>query len=695
MDYLKEEQHYIDRYDLNTIKQCLDYAQSVRNGFDKERGVDKFKKYINKSFNRETQKVINVFINTLKGQRFKDKAITIQGWMDKDRKEQEKYDNATPPTGITCKECNAPTKVTSKDFLHSYEENAQVLFMFRCIKCNKGQAFYEDGTEWIYDPPKCPQCTAPLNSEYKDVDDESTTSWSCPDCSYKKEDTYDFKQSRLEREKEEAESKKLLAEHRVNYCLSDEKGQEMVELFEAMDVSKIVYEEEMRKYDDSAYERVTELKKLNIIELEKLLTQTLEKEKFIKLSLDKPEMGVQVIVPFTVQDADPSRKENISTDKLKKLLKDTLETTNWRLMRDGIHNRLGFLYGKLKGYEGEEAMLELAGKKKEQKPLHIDDEKRMKYASHNVVQMARLKAEIKGAEKIRKKRLLKEPQGFAIPGEETYSCYICLTHINSANGWYDKHGFKCLDCQRASNEGILPPEVFDEENSWYSDWHIESEFFIPRPTIKKLVLNGYLKPRIVTHADGRHHEYVFMALENNELLLAYMEKHRIILLCGIPGSGKTAFGKYLHDKHGHTYTSLEGKEWEDKKMQSLWDNIFTAKRQHYAVEKFVCYLHDNYENVVLDWGFSMDQMDVASSLRSESCYIVWFTCNIATARKRFLKRNKNSATYFDTQIKIIQENNKKIADRLKPKVIDVLKENRTDKTMEDIYSDFSVLIEDA
>jgi hypothetical protein len=197
--YLHSRDHYENLYDLHTIKQCLDYAQSVRKELDKERDATQFKKYTNKSFNRETQKVINVFINTLKGERFRSKAQTIQEWMDKDRKEQEKYDNATPPTGITCKECSAPTKVSSKDFLHSYEDNAQILFMFRCIKCNKGQALYEDGSEWIYDPPKCPQCAAPLNSEYTDVDDVSTTIWSCPDCTYKKEDTYDFKKSRLDR----------------------------------------------------------------------------------------------------------------------------------------------------------------------------------------------------------------------------------------------------------------------------------------------------------------------------------------------------------------------------------------------------------------------------------------------------------------------------------------------------------------
>lgn len=612
--------------------------------------------------------------------------------MDRDRKQQEKYDNATPPTRILCKECNSPTKVTSKDLLHSYEENAQVLFMFRCTKCNKGQAFYENGTEWIYDPPKCPQCNSPLNGDSKDVDEVMTTIWSCTNCPYKKEDVYDFKKSRLKREQEEAKERDLLAKYRETFCLLDKEGEEYIETAEAMEVGNEIYKEELQKYDDVAYVTSSEMKKFNIGELEKLLTDVLEKEKYTKLSFDKPEMGQQVIVPFTVQDNDSARSENVSVNDLKKLLKDTLEDTNWRLMSDGIHYRLGYLYGNLKGYEGEEALLELAGKKKEQKPPQVDSEKRAKYAYHNLVQLARLSAEVKGQESIRKKRLGKELKGFAIPAGETYSCHICFTSINSTNGWYDKYGFKCIDCQRATNKGTLPPEVFEEENSWYTNWHVESEWHIPEPTIKKLVRDDKLKPRIVTNTSGKHHAYVFMALENNDLLEAYQAKHKIILICGIPGSGKSTFGKYLQDKHKYTYVPMDVSEWFDKEMQSLWNKVFEAKRQYNAVEKFVCYLHDNYENVVLDWNFPITQLEVVELLKRQWCEIIWLSTSIPIARKRFLKKNINSATYFDSQVKSIDENKDKIIKNLNPKIINALFEDKKNKSLEEIYSEYLSLI---
>ena len=78
-----------------------------------------------------------------------------------------------------------------------------------------------------------------------------------------------------------------------------------------------------------------------------------------------------------------------------------------------------------------------------------------------------------------------------------------------------------------------------------------------------------------------------------------------------------------------------------------------------------------------------------SQLKRQSCGIVWLACSTAIARKRYIKRNKNSATYFDNQIKDIEQNEDKIAKDLNPKIIDVLNKAKTNKTMEQIYSEFN------
>jgi phage FluMu protein Com len=357
MHYLHEQQYYVDLYDLQTIEECLDYYWAIKDGFAKDR--KKFKKFSDDEFKKEAHKCTSYAVNIIKIERYRRKAETIKKWMDKDKRTQELYDNAVPPQEIYCKECHSPTKVTNKDLYNSYEENAQVLFMFRCIKCNKGQAFYEDGTEWHYEPPECPKCKSPLNSDSKDNDDVMTTTYSCSNCSYRNKDVYDFKASREKREQEEIRKRKLLAEYRKDFCYDDEVGSKAV-----MNLDNIIrfakgMEQQKQKEKDPIYQKAKQLKKITVAQLKELIIKAIEKEGYKDLQFDKPEMGQYVIIPFTVQETNDKRKEYNTIHILQKLIKTALEDTNWRLMSEGISYRLGYVYGRLKGYEREEDFMQL------------------------------------------------------------------------------------------------------------------------------------------------------------------------------------------------------------------------------------------------------------------------------------------------------------------------------------------------
>src|SRR3989344_6070077 len=177
MRYLKSEHHYIDRYDLGSIEECLWWYWNIKDGFEKERNGNKYKKFTKEKIDTEVHKVTSYTVYVISIQRYRHKADTIKEWMDKDRKTQEKFDNATPPEDIYCKHCGSSTEVTSKDLLGSYDENSKVLFMFECVKCKKRQALYEDGTEWHYEPPKCPKCGSSLNHDSKHTKDKLTTTY--------------------------------------------------------------------------------------------------------------------------------------------------------------------------------------------------------------------------------------------------------------------------------------------------------------------------------------------------------------------------------------------------------------------------------------------------------------------------------------------------------------------------------------
>jgi hypothetical protein len=121
---------------------------------------------------------------------------------------------------------------------------------------------------------------------------------------------------------------------------------------------------------------------------------------------------------------------------------------------------------------------------------------------------------IKDAKK--KKRLKKEPDGFPVDGN--YSCSVCGININESTGWYDWYGNTCFLCRKAIKDGIVPSFVCTDRNSYYVMWKLDSSFGFKYQTVKKMVREGKLFPRIVTKDDGKPYTYIFLKKENPNLV---------------------------------------------------------------------------------------------------------------------------------------------------------------------------------
>jgi len=355
MRYLQDEQHYNDLYDRHTIEECLKLYFDLKDGIQAKR--HELKDMSDGGFKKDVHKAVSYAVNVIKIERYRRKKETITQWVERDQKTQEKYDNANPPDEVYCKECFSRTRVTSKDLLGSTDD--RVLFMFACIKCNKRQALYEDGIEWQYEPPQCPKCNASLKVEYNDNKEISITKYACLQCYYSKTDTYDFKKAREDQLKKADRDKKLLTEYRSEFCYDDKVGPEAVMSLDNMIRLSKEISEQKKKENDPIYQKAKQLKILKVGQLKELLEVTLEKEAYKDLAFAKPDIAQYVIIDFSVNDMDGNRKEYDSVNKLKKLLKTLLEDTNWRLMTDGIHYRLGVLTGRLKAYEQEEDLMQL------------------------------------------------------------------------------------------------------------------------------------------------------------------------------------------------------------------------------------------------------------------------------------------------------------------------------------------------
>jgi Zn ribbon nucleic-acid-binding protein len=152
--------------------------------------------------------------------------------MEDDKKLQDIQDNTPVPKGINCLSCGKEMKLILKDLHDTYSDNPKMLFMFECKQCNKRRAINEDGSEWKREKPKCPECNEELIIENKYEKDVTTFSEECPKCGYKKVDVDDHKKWKLEHEAKEKRDKALLEKFRDEFCLTEEKGEEMVRLME-------------------------------------------------------------------------------------------------------------------------------------------------------------------------------------------------------------------------------------------------------------------------------------------------------------------------------------------------------------------------------------------------------------------------------------------------------------------------------
>lgn len=138
-------------------------------------------------------------------------------------------------------------------------------------------------------------------------------------------------------------------------------------------------------------------------------------------------------------------------------------------------------------------------------------------AANNLVGFFKVLYDCAVKENEKKRRLKKELEGFHVT-DGIYNCLVCHRQATGEESWYDKWGCKCLLCQKAVKEGIVPGFVCKDSDSWYAMWQLESKFGIKHQTAKKMVRRGELKARIVPYENGDPYEYVFLKKENPNLI---------------------------------------------------------------------------------------------------------------------------------------------------------------------------------
>ena len=138
----------------------------------------------------------------------------------------------------------------------------------------------------------------------------------------------------------------------------------------------------------------------------------------------------------------------------------------------------------------------------------------------------------------------------------------------------------------------------------------------------------------------------------------------LLLITGIPGTGKTCFAEKFAKEFGFLHHDLE-----DQQAQTL--NRFNANPSQFIGE-----LLNEKKDVVVTWGFGPDcerSVFLVQQLRSAGFKWIWFDGNRPAALREFQKRaaaqGRATAQEIDFYRQMYRIENSRIVERLKPTVI--------------------------
>lgn len=354
--YLKDHSYYEELYDkltVETARRGMQYYDDFYSEFESKLPKDEKVDKPGNAF------ALNLFYMETVGnellERYENRESKIQEWVSRDQTKDEQISSARLTEEPSYHHCGKQgLRIIDKSLMYrgdTYEidDPEEVFFMLRCTHCEKNNAFWEDGTPWKVKPSVCPKCQSDVTHKTTKTKKAITITYTCTSCEHSFKDKMDITSKE---EKPDPEFEK----DRHHFCLQDKEFRERLfkmrhDFIEMARLGKEFKEKEDNKH---LYDAMKEMKKPKIAELTTILAPALEKAGYIDFSLDKPEIGKDVVVGFNCLDVENDRNDRDSEKLLKKTVEIALQDTNWRLMSEGISYRLGYLNGRLRAYEREE-----------------------------------------------------------------------------------------------------------------------------------------------------------------------------------------------------------------------------------------------------------------------------------------------------------------------------------------------------
>jgi hypothetical protein len=123
----------------------------------------------------------------------------------------------------------------------------------------------------------------------------------------------------------------------------------------------------------------------------------------------------------------------------------------------------------------------------------------------------------------------------------------------------------------------------------------------------------------------------------------------LVLLAGIPASGKSTYGRWLETEHGFWHVDAENATPDEVDVVATWWRLCHGAA---SVNEVV---DAPGRPVVIDWGFPPHVYDWVLAVKAAGVAVWWFDGDRAAAREAFIKRATVPVELLDIQMSSLMQ----------------------------------------
>jgi hypothetical protein len=155
----------------------------------------------------------------------------------------------------------------------------------------------------------------------------------------------------------------------------------------------------------------------------------------------------------------------------------------------------------------------------------------------------------------------------------------------------------------------------------------------------------------------------------------------VLLISGVPGTGKSTFGRWLEERKGFMHVDMDFDGLKRHDLETSWDQFL----KDLSCDVFWRRLLEDRKPVFLDWGFPVRCLPVVEALRRQGVRVWWFTGDRLFARLNYLKAKGPYPRSFDFQFADISANWLAISPIFEDRIIRTVWQDGRCMTCDEIY----------